>query len=168
MKNSAPSVITQIRTAVQPGNRLAALLGALVGAVPPVGSYAIVHHALDARPLWSQPLAYLVGGLMVFSALSVVRWMRAAFSAGAAGWVAWGKALGWTLGIEGLLVGAPPALEWLALVCVGYLVAINAISASCGFVADYEADRARCRDVRKAVRGDKKAKTPIRSIRSAA
>jgi len=133
---SSQSVISQIRQAAQPGNRLAALLGALIGALPPVGSYMVVHHALDRQAaLAEQPLAYLVAGLMVFSGLSVVRWTKAAFRS------TW-KAIGWTVGVEGLLVGAPDSMAWLAGLCVGYLVVINAISAASGFVADYAAEQA--------------------------
>lgn len=165
MKNPQ-SVISQIRLAAQPGNRLAALLGACIGAVPPVGSYAVVHGALDARPLWAQPLAYLVAGLMVFSGLSVVRWMRAAFRLD--GRLATAKAVGWTVGIEGILVGTPAGLEWLALVCVGYLVAINAISAASGFVADFAAEKADRRAAARAPLGAPKARAGTKALRRAA
>lgn len=153
------SVISQIRLAAQPGNRLAASLGALIGALPPVGSYLLVHNALDPqRALYAQPIAYLVGGLMLFSGLSVVRWTRAAFGG-------WAKAVGWTLGVEGVLVAAPASLEWLGIACVGYLVAINAISAACGFVADYAAEQTEVRSERAAKRRARAPK-PAASVRA--
>lgn len=126
------SVISQIRQATLPENRLAAGLGAAIGALPPIGSYTLAHYALDpARPLHQQFATYLVAGLLAYSGVKVVGWTAKAFDNRALG-------LFWTIGVEGMLIGAPANLGWLSAVCVAYLVVVNAISAASGFVADYQ------------------------------
>lgn len=108
-------VLGEVRLACHPKNRLAALLGGLLGGGVPVASYWLAHHELSRGPLvW-----VLVGGGLVFSALTVVRWGVHAFGSAV-------KAVGFTVLLEGVLVGS--ATPWLALGALAYLVAINAVA----------------------------------------
>jgi hypothetical protein len=123
------SVIAQLRNALKPANRVAAILGSLFGALPPVGSYCLGHHAVDWNTglggLATQPCVYAMIGFLAFSATKVSGWAAAALSNRALG-------LAWTVGVEVLMTLAPANLQWLSIVCLGYLVAINALaSANC-------------------------------------
>jgi len=111
-------VVAQVRIALRRENRLATVLGGLLGGGVPCASFQLAHHEVDwSRPLWTQVSVWLVGGGLLFSALTVYQWGKLAF---ASPW----KALGFTLLLEGVLTcAATPWLTWGAL-C--YLAAINA------------------------------------------
>jgi len=111
-------VVSQVRAALQPKNRLATALGALLGGGVPVATYVLSHREVTAdAPLYAQIPAWLVLGGLLFSALTVTQWGRAAFGSG------W-KALGFTVLLEGVLTCS--ATPWLSAGALVYLVAINA------------------------------------------
>lgn len=116
-----PGVVAQVRMALKPQNRLATTVGAIVGGLVPLASYQLSHHEIvSGESLWSQPAAWLVLGGLVFSALTVAGWARAAFGG-------WSKAVGFTVLVEGcLLVSRTP---WLGFAALGVLVGINAVAA---------------------------------------
>jgi hypothetical protein len=119
----APSVVSQVRTALRPQNRLATSLGALLGVGVPVGSYQLAHHEVDAGSslLWQVPAWLVVGGLL-FSALTVYRWGRVAFASPT-------KAVGFCVLLEGVLVFS--STPWLSFGALVYLCAINAVATGC-------------------------------------
>ena len=111
-------VVSQVRAAVQPKNRLATALGALLGGGVPVATYVLSHHEVtQADPLYAQLPAWLVLGGLLFSALTVYQWGRMAFGSGA-------KALGFAVLLEGVLTCS--ATPWLSAGALAYLVIINA------------------------------------------
>jgi hypothetical protein len=161
MSQHRTSVVSQIRTATSAGNRLPALLGALLGAIAPTGTYTVLHHGLTSAPLADQPLVWLVGGGLVFSALTVVRWAHIAFNSRL-------KALGWTMLVEGLMVCAPAHLAWLSGVCLAYLVVINATACACSLVADRETEQLAEREERAMVRAAKRQVASVSQPKAAA
>lgn len=126
------SIIDSIRKATLKTSRLGLAIGAIVGAVVPVGVFAITHTkgVLDlSRPLWLQAPAFLVAGGLAFSAHSVVTWTERLFRNRL-------KAACWTLLVEGLMTFAPEQLAWLSWVCLALLVAVNAVSNGCAVALD--------------------------------
>jgi hypothetical protein len=120
---TALGVVQQVRLALKPRNRLAFGLGAALGSVVPVASYWLAHFEVDrAADLWPQLPAWLVLGGLVFSATTVYGWGRLAFGHGA-------KAAGFCVLVEGVLLAS--RTQWLAVVALAYLVAINAVATGC-------------------------------------
>ncbi len=108
-------VVADVRAALDNGNRLPALLGALLGGGMPVASYQTAHHDAAGNPwLWS-----VVAGCLLFSSLTVYAWGRAAFGSPA-------KALGYVLCLEVVMTFSPT--EWLAVLALLFLVGINAVA----------------------------------------
>jgi hypothetical protein len=121
VKRSKRGVVAQCRAALARGNRLAAVVGLLIGGFVPVATYLVAHAAAG---LWTLPAVLAAGGLL-FSAPTVFGWARLAF--GGAGKLSAVKACGFVVLLEGVMVAARglglPTLGYAALV---YLVAINA------------------------------------------
>lgn len=116
-------VVDQVRVALRPKNRLAALLGAILGGFVPIASYVLAHHEIAPGTAWAlQPAPWLVAGGLVYSAKTVFDWARAAFALRA-------KALGFVVLLEGVMTGS--ATRALALAALVILVGINAVSAGC-------------------------------------
>lgn len=112
------SVMNQIRRAFLPGARLAAIIGIVLGGFAPLSSFALIHFEVDARPyLW-----VLVVGALTFSALTVFKWMKAAFGCPY-------KAVGITLLLEGVLTASH--LRVLTFGALGILIFINAVASAC-------------------------------------
>lgn len=108
-------VLDEIRLALHPRNRAAAVMGAVLGGGAPVATYWLAHHELDrGLAVWA-----LVAGGLLFSATTVARWASSAFGSQA-------KALGFTVLLEGVLLYSRTG--WLAAAALVYLVGINAIS----------------------------------------
>lgn len=114
-------VVDQVRVAMRPKNRLAATLGALLGAFVPVAGYWLAHHEIDrAAPLYAQTSVWLVLGGLLYSCTSVYAWGRLAFGSAI-------KALGFCVLLEGVLVAS--STTWLGVAALIYLAAINAVVA---------------------------------------
>lgn len=115
------SIVDQVRTACRRENRLATLLGALLGGFVPLATFTVAHRELDlSAALWTQPLALLVLGGLIYSARTVYEWARLAF-------VSPVKALGFTVLLEGVMTCS--GVEWLSYSALGYLIGVNAIAA---------------------------------------
>lgn len=119
------SVLAQIREGWQ--NKPAFITGVLIGGIMPVGAYLIGHHGLDSRPYHEQPMAYALGMTLGFSAKTVFEWGKQAFRKD------FTKAAGLVVMLEMVMSFAPPALRWFSLVCLAYLVIINAVATACNF-----------------------------------
>lgn len=119
----------QLRYAVQKGNRLASLIGAMIGTVVPLMVFAVTHK-LPSLPYTEIPfwvlLAMAIGGCY-FSMKSVIQWGKLAFSGDTV------KAVAFALLLEGMLVmsGMLPDMLWLGYASLFYLATINAVSAGC-------------------------------------
>lgn len=109
-------VVDQVRIACK--NPLPTVIGALIGALVPFATYQVAHHDLNLSAPWSLPMLLVVGGL-VYSATTVAQWGRLAFAS-------WYKAVGFTVLVEGIMVGS--GQEWLSVVALCYLCTINAIA----------------------------------------
>jgi hypothetical protein len=124
-----PGILAQIHIAAR--NPLPAVIGALLGALVPSATFVVGHYELTS---WTEPKALIVLGGLVFSALTVFRWGRLAFSSMT-------KALGFVVLAEGVMTFSSTA--WLSGVALGYLVLINAIATGCtialGAVEDQQA-----------------------------
>lgn len=112
-------VVSQVREAARPRNRLATTLGGILGGGVPVATYVLSHRevVVGATPLYAQLPAWLVLGGLLFSALTVYQWGRAAFGSAA-------KAAGFAVLLEGVLTCS--STGWLSVGALAYLVAINA------------------------------------------
>jgi hypothetical protein len=126
-----PGVVAQVRIALRPKNRLAAALGAALGAFVPVAGYWLAHHELDlAAPLYGQLTAWLVLGGLLYSCTSVYSWGRVAFGSAT-------KAFGFCVLLEGVLVAAHTS--WLSIAALVYLAAINAVVAGTRLALEHTA-----------------------------
>jgi hypothetical protein len=119
----AMGVVDQVVLALRPSNRLATLLGFVLGGVVPIATYVEAHLDLDAsRPLYEQVATFLVVGGLMFSGKTVFAWAERAFRD------AW-KAAGFVLLLEGVMITSNVPVLPLALLCI--LVAINGIATGC-------------------------------------
>lgn len=112
------TVIHQVKRAFASGARVAGFTGLAIGGFIPVATYTLVHYECGTHPL----LWLLVAGGLLYSALTVYAWARAAFGSVY-------KAVGFCVLLEGILTfGHILALGLSALML---LVFINAVSAAC-------------------------------------
>lgn len=94
------SVVAQVKAAFSPVNRVAAVLGGLIGGSVPFGAYWIAHNELAlSAALWTQFKFYLLIGALLFSAKTVYQWGKSAFQD------AW-KAAGFVVLTEGIMVAS--------------------------------------------------------------
>lgn len=118
-----PGVVAQARTALEPKHRLAGLIGIALGGFVPLASYVVAHYELDpTRHLLAQIGTYFLAGGLLYSAWTVYTWGVLAFYSRI-------KAVGFVVLLEGVMVAADS--RWLALVALGYLMAINGIATGC-------------------------------------
>jgi hypothetical protein len=110
-------ILEQMREARR--HPLAAVVGALLGALVPIATYTVAHLELAG---WRDPRAALVAAGLLFSAKTVWQWGRQAF---ACPW----KATGFVLLTEGVMVTS--SIGWLAQLALAYLIGINAIATAC-------------------------------------
>lgn len=122
MKRSV-GIVDQVRIALSPAHRLATCVGALLGAVVPLSVFMVLHLELEGAggewAAWYDPRWLIVVGGLLYSASTVYRWGRMAFSS-------WYKALGFTALIEGVMSLSDQL--WLSVAALAYLCLINAIA----------------------------------------
>jgi hypothetical protein len=107
------SILSQLRALR--GQRLATVVGSIVGAVVPVLVYRIAHHhAGDTPALW-----LIVAGGLLFSASSVYGWGMRLFGN------AWYKAGGFTVLIE---LSTVFVQGWESKLALSILILINAVN----------------------------------------
>lgn len=116
-------VVDQVREACKPKNRLATVMGFLLGGVVPFASYVVAHHEVsNEKALYAQLGTYLVLGGLLYSAKTVYEWGKRAFVSPA-------KALGFVVLLEGVMVAS--LTTWLSVIALGYLVVINGVATGC-------------------------------------
>ena len=112
------SVVGQVRVALQPANRLASVLGSVLGGFVPVATYVLSHSEISSY--LSDPRSLIVAGGLLYSAKTVYRWGCLAF-----GGDVW-KAVGFVALTEGVMIrsGTP----WLAVAALVILAGINGVA----------------------------------------
>lgn len=130
------STIDQIRATFRRSNALAATIGTLVGGLPPVLTFSLIHFSIapSTTSWYLNPLSVMAFGLLAYSAVKVVR-----FTTGLVGstWLA----VCWTVGVEGFMSFAPANLFWASCLCLAYLVGMNAVAGACHLLADRKETR---------------------------
>lgn len=121
IKKRELGVITQVRRAFARGNRLAAVVGLLLGGFVPLAVYVVAHGESGAFAGHERAWALVTGGL-VYSAKTVFEWARLAFTSAF-------KSLGFVVLLEGIMVTS--STHWLALAALGYLIGINSVATAC-------------------------------------
>jgi hypothetical protein len=117
MSGESTGILEQMREARR--HPLAAVVGALLGALVPIATYTVAHQELAG---WRDPRAALVAAGLLFSAKTVWQWGRQAFACPY-------KATGFVLLTEGVMVTS--GIGWLAQLALAYLIGINAIATAC-------------------------------------
>lgn len=112
------NLVAQVKRACASKNRLATLLGFLLGGFVPVAIYFTAHRATFAWGLASPAPGLVLGGL-VYSAQTVFQWGKLAFHNAL-------KATGFCVLIEGVMVTSQ--IHWLSIAALIYLVCINGIA----------------------------------------
>ena len=134
MNNTQHTVIGQIRTSLKRANRMALVIGAVLGGLVPAMTYTLAHHYVQATPaLW-----LLVAGGLLFSALTVYQWGRVAFGS------AW-KSAGFVLLLEGVLTFTDAKLAGTSLAA---LVFVNATATACRLAVESAAPARKARTKR--------------------
>jgi len=119
------TVIQPIRRAGQSGNRLAALVGMVIGGFVPFVTFTVVHHEVATNPyLW----ILVVAGL-VYSAITVFKWAKMALGNSQ-------KAVAFCVLLEGTLTFVHSA--YLTYGALFILIFINATSAACALQIRHE------------------------------
>lgn len=128
-------VVSQIKRAFSPRNRLASAIGLLAGAIVPVSIYQLSHG--EAMPLTRDPSSWVPWALvlsgLVYSGHTVFSWARMALGGPV-------KAFAFAALLEGVMVLSHT--PWLRLTVLGYLVAINAVGSACRLSLGRSADLA--------------------------
>ena len=114
-------VVAQVRRAFASGNRLAAVVGLLLGGFVPLAVYVVAHGESGTFKGHERAWLLVAGGL-VYSALTVFEWARLAFTSVP-------KSVGFVVLVEGVMVTS--TTHWLALTALGYLIGINGIGTAC-------------------------------------
>ena len=121
------NAVQQVRVALRPRNRLATLLGFVLGGFVPLASFFVAHYELTAAtPLYTQRSLYLVLGGLAYSAKTVWQWGKIAFQNAF-------KAAGFVLLLEGVMVSS--TIAWLSIAALAYLMAINGVATGCNLTA---------------------------------
>lgn len=129
----------QVRLAVQKQNRTAAIIGAWLSKLAPLGSFAVAHFApLNVETSTGIFFCVLLAGCLAFSAPKLGRWARTTYGS-------WVEALGFVVLAERLSL-APHGIHWL-LTFVSFdallvLLAVNAITGAVKVALDQKATRA--------------------------
>ena len=125
-------ITDQIRRAAQKQNRLAAIVGAVLGGFVPLATYRLAHYeASRDSALGRVALALVIAGL-VYSATTVYGWALIAFTKRP-------KAAAFVVLLEGTMTLAQT--PWLAAVALGILTVINALATACNLADDQREHR---------------------------
>ena len=114
-------VVAQVRRAFASGNRLAAVVGVLLGGYVPVAVFVIAHQESGTFTGHERAWTLVFGGL-AYSATTVFQWAKIAFSSAF-------KSVGFVVLLEGTMVTSET--RWLALAALAYLVGINSVATAC-------------------------------------
>lgn len=116
-------VVQQVKKACQRKNRLATVIGFLIGGFVPFAIYFTAHKAgfAWANAAHSSAPTLVFGGL-IYSAQTIYQWAKMAFDNAL-------KSVGFCVLLEGVMVTSQ--IHWLAIVALCYLVAINGIATGC-------------------------------------
>lgn len=112
-------VVDQVRLACARKSRVGTIVGALLGGLVPFATFMIAHQELDLASPWTDPLALLVLGGLLYSATTVYQWGKLALTSRV-------KAFGFVVLVEGVMVCS--SQQWLAVTALVYLILINAIA----------------------------------------
>ena len=155
------NVIDQIRVASQRGNRLALIVGLVLGASVPVIAFSVTHYGIDtSRTLWLQINAYTVLACLAYSASTVWSWMRSVTKSRV-------KATGFCVMIELAMVFS--GLYALSVACLVLLVGINAVATGATLALDQKEAKEAAKKTRekpivvKAVKPSKVTRLPKRT-----
>lgn len=135
-------ITDQVRLAFQRQNRIPALVGTVLGSIPPVSAFCFSHFGLDLDSWRGRLAVVFVLACLSFSAPKVYRWSLAAFRSRL-------EAGGFAVLLEGAMTLADHRTLVLAVVsyvCLATLVGINAIVTACSIALDQKAVRAATRD----------------------
>ncbi len=122
MSKSAIGVVQQVKLACKPSNRLATIIGFLLGGFVPIACYWISHHEQAAFTADGARSMALVFGGLAYSARTVYEWAKLAFTSGF-------KSLGFVVLVEGTMVTS--STLWLSIAALCYLVVINGVATGC-------------------------------------
>lgn len=127
-------ITMQLVIASRKGNRLATAIGAFLGTVVPVMTYAVTHKlpSLQYTEFSFWVLLIMAIGGCSFSMKSVIVWGKLAFQQDTL------KAISFALLLEGMLImsGLLPDMCWLGYAALIYLCTINAINAGCSIALE--------------------------------
>jgi hypothetical protein len=142
-------ITDQVRRAVQKQNRLASIVGAVLGGFVPLATYTIAHAGPDLHTwLGLSSLALIAGGL-AYSATTVLGWAWIAFRSVP-------KAIGFVVLTEGTMIFGP---AWLGFCALGILVLINALATACNLAEDQK-------EARKIVRSSRPLPVGVRPFKA--
>lgn len=118
IRNNA-GIVEQVKVAFSREHRLAALIGVLVGAIVPLGTFMLAHYQVNRAAPWADPAAYIALGGLMYSAGTVYQWgllaLRKTY-----------KAIGFVVIVEGLMIASQ--MQWLSVTALAYLILINGIA----------------------------------------
>ncbi len=112
-------VVRQVRLACKRGNRLATLIGFLLGGFVPLACYWLAHYEAPALTAQGGRVVALIGGGLLYSANTVYQWAKLAFTSAV-------KSLGFCVLVEGVMITSTTA--WLSVAALCYLIVINGVA----------------------------------------
>lgn len=110
------NVVGMVRIALRRENRLASILGSILGGFVPLATYTLAHTEVSTV---LDPRAAIVAGGLLYSGLTVYRWGKLAFADMA-------KAIGFVVLTEGVMILG--RTQWLGLTALAILIGVNAVA----------------------------------------
>ena len=135
-------ITDQVRLAFQQQHRIPAIVGAVLGSLPPLAAFAFSHFGLDLSTWQGRTAVVFVLACLAFSAPKVYRWSAQAFSSRI-------EALGFAVLLEGAMTLADhrtPVLAVVSYACLATLVGINAVVTAVAVALSQKAVRAAQRE----------------------
>lgn len=112
-------VVRQVKLACKRGNRLATLIGFLLGGFVPIACFWLAHHETPELTAQGSRVLALIGGGLLYSANTVYQWAKLAFTSGV-------KSFGFCVLVEGVMITSTTV--WLSVAALCYLVVINGVA----------------------------------------
>lgn len=148
MTNTDAGIVDQVKESFHPKNRIAAIVGLLLGAIPPALAFCFSHYGVNFETWRGWGAIALVIACLAYSFPKVYKWGKSAFRTSFLPRI---EAAGFAFLIDGGMTLADhqvPILRVVSFVCLAVLIGISAIVTACSIALDQREARAAQKEAR--------------------